>query len=149
MGAALASGANSRDPVAGAPGSIERGRYIVRIGGCNDCHTPGFAQSGGTTPEKQWLTGDVVGFQGPWGTTYATNLRLSLARMTKEQWITYARQSPMKPPMPWPSLRDMTADDLAAIYRFVRYLGPEGKPAPAHVPPGQKAAGPVIRMVPE
>ena len=47
-----------------------RGRYLVQIGGCNDCHTPGYAMSGGKVPEKQWLTGDAVGWNGPWGTTY-------------------------------------------------------------------------------
>ena len=26
--------------------SVERGRYLVRIAGCNDCHTAGYAQSG-------------------------------------------------------------------------------------------------------
>ncbi|MEJ2396973.1 MAG: cytochrome C, partial [Gammaproteobacteria bacterium] len=30
---------------------LERGRYLVRIGGCNDCHTAGYAESGGKTPE--------------------------------------------------------------------------------------------------
>ena len=38
----------------------------------------------------------------------------------------------------------MTASDLRAMYRYLRYLGPAGKPAPAYVPPGQKAAGPVV-----
>lgn len=31
---------------------IERGRYVVTIGSCNDCHTPGYAQSGGQAPES-------------------------------------------------------------------------------------------------
>jgi hypothetical protein len=35
----------------------ERGRYIIAISGCNDCHTPGFLLNGGKTPEKDWLTG--------------------------------------------------------------------------------------------
>ena len=52
-----------------------RGRYLIAIAGCNDCHTPGFAMNGGTTPEQAWLTGDPLGWQGPWGTTYAPNLR--------------------------------------------------------------------------
>ena len=56
---------------------IKRGRYVVMIGGCNDCHTAGYAPSGGKVPEKDWLLGDALGWNGPWGsTTYATNLRL-------------------------------------------------------------------------
>ena len=41
--------------------SIERGRYLVIISGCNDCHTPGYAPSNGQTDESLWLTGDITG----------------------------------------------------------------------------------------
>ena len=129
-----------------APGSVDRGRYLVKTSGCNDCHTPGYASSGGKVPEQQWLTGDKVGWSGGWGTTYPPNLRLALARMTEKQWVDFAHHTQMRPPMPWFALRDMTADDLRAIYRFVRYLGPAGEPAPAYVPPGQAVEGPVIRF---
>ena len=54
----------------------DRGRYLVWVGGCNDCHTPGFPEAAGNIPEEQWLTGNPVGFQGPWGTNYPKNLRL-------------------------------------------------------------------------
>ena len=57
---------------------IRQGRYLVEIAGCNDCHTAGYAPSGGKVPEAQWLTGDALGFAGPWGTTYPGNLRLRL-----------------------------------------------------------------------
>ena len=58
---------------------VERGRYLTHVAGCNDCHTPGYMQNGGPKlPEKDWLTGVPVGYQGPWGTTYAANLRLIL-----------------------------------------------------------------------
>lgn len=55
---------------------IVRGRYLVKTSGCNDCHTPGYTASGGKVDEKLWLTGDTLGWNGPWGTTYPTNLRL-------------------------------------------------------------------------
>ena len=56
---------------------IERGRYMAITGGCNDCHTAGFAPNEGKIPEKDWLLGSgPLGYSGPWGTTYATNLRL-------------------------------------------------------------------------
>ncbi len=45
-----------------APGQlIERGRYLVKTTGCNDCHTPGYAQREGNVAEKDWLIGDAVG----------------------------------------------------------------------------------------
>ena len=59
-----------------AASDVERGRYLVQVGGCNDCHTVGYLESGGTVPEPQWLTGGRVGYKGPWGITYAPNLLL-------------------------------------------------------------------------
>ncbi|WP_449371579.1 cytochrome c precursor [Thiomonas sp.] len=109
---------------------VIHGLYLVKISGCNDCHTPGHAQSGGNIPREAWLTGDTVGFRGPWGTTYPANLRLSMMRLTESQWLQSARQ-PMRPPMPWFALRDMSDDDLRAVYAVVRYLGPVGESRPA------------------
>ena len=43
-------------------------------------------------------------------------------------------------------MRAMTDSDLKAIYAYTESLGPAGTPAPAHVPPGQKAQGPVVRF---
>lgn len=124
-----------------------RGRYLVKIGGCNDCHTPGYAQRAGDVPESQWLIGDRIGWRGPWGTTYPTNLRRFVQGVSAEQWLTIARR-PMRPPMPWFALRDMTDEDLAAIYYYLRALGPAGPNAPAFVPPGETAHTPVIDFVP-
>ncbi len=130
----------------GKAASIEQGRYLARIAGCNDCHTAGYMASAGNVPEAQWLLGDTLGWQGDWGTTYAINLRLYVQDMSEEQWVTLARTKESRPPMPWFSLREMKDADLRAIYRFLRYLGPAGEPAPAFVPPGQVVAGPVARF---
>ena len=126
--------------------SIERGRYLVRIAGCNDCHTPGYPESGGTVPEKEWLTGNPVGFRGPWGTTYPANLRLIMARLNETDWVRLAHTTQLRPPMPWFALRDMSEADLRDIHRFIRYLGPAGSPAPQFVGPGETPAGPVIQF---
>lgn len=124
--------------------SIERGRYIAKVAGCNDCRTPNYAMSGGQVPEKEWLTGDHLGWKGPWGTTYPANLRIALNRMTEDQWVKLAHGVQYRPPMPWFALRDMTEQDLRAFHRYVKSLGPAGAPAPAYVPPGQAPSGPVI-----
>jgi mono/diheme cytochrome c family protein len=121
--------------------SIERGRYLARIAACNDCHTPGYAQSGGQVAEEAWLTGDRLGWRGPWGTTYPANLRLALSRLSEDEWLHNARTVQYRPPMPWFILRDMSDEDLRALYRFVRALGPAGEPAPAYLPPGQQPQG--------
>ena len=128
------------------PASVARGRYIAKIAGCNDCHTPGYAASGGKVAEKDWLTGDALGWRGDWGTTYAVNLRLYMQGMTEAQWVKAARSVQTRPPMPWFALHDMAEQDLRAFYRYVRHLGPAGQPAPAYVAPGQVPQGPYVQF---
>lgn len=125
---------------------IERGRYVVHIAGCNDCHTPGYGMAEGRVRESLWLTGDQVGWSGAWGTTYPTNLRLYMSQLSEDSWVKIARAFRPRPPMPWFNLRAMDEADLRALYRFVRYLGPAGKPAPAYVPPDRTPNGPTIRF---
>jgi len=133
----------TRDP------RVARGRYLVVVSGCNDCHTPGYMQNGGPKlPEKDWLTGVPVGYQGPWGTTYASNLRLVINGMSETQWLEHARRE-FKPPMPWFNLREMTDEDLKAVYAFVRSLGAAGVAAPAYVAPGGKVTTPYFVFVPQ
>ena len=122
----------------------ERGRYLVKITGCNDCHTPGYADAGGQIPERYWLTGDSMGWRGPWGTTYASNLRLYMQYLSENQWVTIAHTAQFHPPMPWYVLHDMTEQDLRAMYRFIRNMGPAGNPAPAYLPPEKEPEGPYI-----
>lgn len=124
---------------------VARGRYLTQISGCNDCHTAGYALAGGEVEESKWLMGDVLGWEGPWGTTYPINLRLFMNDLSAEQWLQIARQ-PARPPMPWFALRDMTDEDLLSLYHYVRSLGPAGEPAPAYMPPGQAAQTPVIKF---
>jgi mono/diheme cytochrome c family protein len=122
------------------PELVERGRYVALVAGCNDCHTPGYAVSGGEVPEALWLTGDNFGWRGPWGTTYGTNLRLFINDMTETQWIQIARTLRRRPPMPWFNLNAMHEDDLRALYHFMRSLGNPGLQAPAALPPEQEPA---------
>ena len=123
---------------------VQRGKYLVKIAGCNDCHTPGYALAGGKVPEAVWLTGDQLGWRGPWGTTYAPNLRLYMRGMSEAQWVQRAKTVETRPPMPWFILHDMTDQDLRAIYRYVNALGPAGEPAPSYVPPGTEPRTPYV-----
>ena len=122
-----------------------RGRYLVQITGCNDCHTPGYTTSGGKVEEKLWLTGDQLGWRGPWGTTYASNLRLLVKDMSADQFVKFAR-SEFRPPMPWFNLRDMTDRDVKAIYAYLKHLGPAGQPAPQYLPVDKTPAGPFVQF---
>lgn len=77
---------------------VERGRYLVNFGGCNDCHTPKkMTERGPVDDESHRLSGHpaeaklppppvlantpwfastagLTAWSGPWGVTYATNL---------------------------------------------------------------------------
>lgn len=140
----LFTAAAGATPLSSPKKPTDRGRYLVIVAGCNDCHTAGYADAAGKVPEKDWLMGDRIGWRGPWGTTYSSNLRLAMQRLTEEQWITVARTVEFRPPMPWYILREMTDQDLRAIYRFIKSLGPAGEPAPAFVPPDQEPPKPYI-----
>lgn len=128
----------------GSKKQVERGRYLIKIAGCNDCHTPGYTMSNGDVPEEQWLTGDILGWRGPWGTTYGTNLRLYVKDMTEDGWVEAAQTLKSRPTMPWFNMNAMTEKDLRAVYQFIKHLGPGGEPAPAYVPPGEEPKGPYV-----
>jgi mono/diheme cytochrome c family protein len=133
-GAASAKGADTA--------KLARGKYLVKIAGCNDCHTPGYMASAGKVDEKLWLTGDTLGWRGPWGTTYAANLRTYFDKITEDQWVKIGRTIETRPPMPWFALRDMAENDLRAIHAYAKSLGPAGGPAPAYVPPDKEPKPP-------
>lgn len=125
------------------------GRYLVKIAGCNNCHSRGFIQSEGSLPESDWLTGDSMGWQGPWGTTYATNLRLFIKDLSEDNWVKFCQTLRGRPPMPFWSLKTMRDQDRRSIYRFIKSLGPKGENAPAYVPPGENPKTPYILFVPQ
>ncbi len=138
---------------AGAPraeaDSIAQGKYVVEIGGCNDCHTPGFAENGGTTPEEDWLVGVPVGYRGPWGTSYPANLRLKIAETASaDEWLEAVKARNGLPPMPWPSLHRMKDEDLRAVYAYIKSLPVKGEAMPAAVPPDQEPKTPYFWFVP-
>ena len=81
--------------------SVERGKYLVTLGGCNDCHTPKVAGPGGApepdgkrllsghpenAPPPVWTPEDakrnvlattndmLTAWAGPWGVSFAINL---------------------------------------------------------------------------
>ena len=139
-------GVQAADAVAkqGADAKIlARGKYMVQTGHCNNCHTPDYTKKEGNVPEAQWLTGSApLGYRGGWGTTYASNLRLTVPKFTEEVWVKYVKVMKPKPPMPYWALRDTTDEDLAAMYQYIVSLGAAGMPTPDFVPPDQEPKPP-------
>lgn len=117
-------------------------RYLLTVGGCNYCHTPGYIESDGATLEGDWLIGSQTGRRGPWGTTYPSNLRLSMQAMTEDGFVQMAKTRTAMPPMPWPALNFMTDHDRRALYQYIKSLGPKGVAAPANLGPNEEPQTP-------
>jgi mono/diheme cytochrome c family protein len=125
---------------------LARGRYMLIVANCNDCHTAGFAPSDGNIPEKDWLLGSgPLGFRGPWGTTYAPNLRPTAASMTEAGWVKYVKALKTRPPMPWFNFNQWKDADLKALYQYIKHMGPVGEPAKAFLPPDQAPQMPYVQ----
>jgi hypothetical protein len=126
--------------------SVEHGRYVAIVGGCNDCHTPSYGLAEGNVPESEWLKGDSMGWRGPWGTTYATNLRRRLGEMSEDDWVAFAKTFETRPPMPWFNVHQMNETDLRSFYKYATAFEDKGEPAPDFVPPDQEPQGPYIQF---
>lgn len=127
------------------------GEYLTIVGGCNDCHTPNWAETNGNTTPRDRLVGSSVGYRGPWGTTYPANLRMFASRVSEDRWVEVLRTAAGghgQPPMPWMNTRQMSESDLRAMYRYVHALGPAGERTPRRVPPDSEPTTPYIWMVP-
>lgn len=126
---------------------IERGRYLVAIMGCNDCHTQDFHARGDfKIPERERLMGSKLGWRGSWGTTYPANLRLYFHSIPQSGWLAVAKEVQRRPPMHNFSLNAMSVGDARAIYQYLKHLGPAGAEAPAALPPGKEAPKPYVQF---
>ena len=99
---------------------VERGRYLVTIGGCNDCHTPWVLGPEGpapdttrllsghpqqltmptapTLPAGPWVTsvaGSMTAWSGPWGVSFTANLtpdpETGTGRWSEQDFVTTIR----------------------------------------------------------
>lgn len=125
------------------------GRYLVIIGQCNDCHTDGYLMTEGKIPEENWLTGSPIGWQGPWGTTYPSNLRLRVQEWSEDQWVETLKTRKGLPPMPWMSVNQMDERDMRAMYVYIKSLGPKGEHVPLAVGPGKMPTTPYLSLFPQ
>ncbi len=110
---------------------LARGRYLVRFGGCNDCHTPGYFL--GKPDMARFLGGGDVGFELPGlGTVVAPNLTpdrdTGLGTWTREQIIA-AIQTGVRPDgrvlapiMPWRAFAELSKQDVGAIAVYLQSL---------------------------
>src|SRR5437773_10815833 len=165
----------STTPAQSAPtqSPVERGRYMVTVGGCNDCHTPKMMGPNGLEPDMSrtlsgnpsteklakvpagliapdkylTITNNHLGaWVGPWGVSFAMNLTpdkaTGLGSWTEEMFVNALRTGkhqgtgrPILPPMPWYWYRNMTDQDLKAVFAYLHSLKPINNPIPDPLPP--------------
>ena len=103
----------ARPPVPAAGPTGEYGRYLARIAGCFDCHGDDLAgrSSPRGAPDAPAIHSDALT-----GWTAADFDRAMRKGVTPEGRVLDAY-------MPWPAYKGLTEDEMAALWRFLKYTG--------------------------
>ena len=136
---------------------VERGKYLVTFGGCNDCHTPGYFF--GKPDMAKYLGGSDVGFAIPGlGVFVAPNLtpdkQTGLGNWTKQQIVTALTTGKLPdgrvlaPIMPWRAFSHLTKPDAEAIAAYLQSLPPVQHQVPGPFGPAQKVTVFVMTVLP-
>jgi mono/diheme cytochrome c family protein len=152
--ALLPSVASAQSP---ADKQVARGKYLVTIAGCNDCHTPGYFF--GKPDQAQFLGGSDVGFEMPGlGTFVGPNLtpdkETGLGNWSIPQIVTALQTGKrpdgrmLAPIMPWPAFANLTKSDATAIAAYLKSLKPVKHKVPGPFGPNEKASVAVMKVVP-
>ena len=136
---------------------VERGKYLVSIIGCGDCHTPGYFL--GKPDLAHPLSGtDVGAFIPGLGAFFACNLtsdkKTGLGDWTEDQILVAfttgirpdGRQ--LAPAMPWRNFANLKPEDARAIAAYLKSLSPVEHAAPGPFAPGKTPTGLVFVIVP-
>jgi len=100
---------------------------------------------------KGWVlfSPGLTAFVGPWGVSYAANLTpddTGIGAWSFENFKTAIRKGKLKglegsrdllPPMPWQMYKNMTDDDLNAVFHYLKSLPPVNNLVSAPKPPVQ------------
>lgn len=91
-------------------------------------------------------TNDLTAWAGPWGVSFTRNLTpdvaTGLGSWTEEMFIKAIRNGKdmgegrdILPPMPWPEYRNMTDDDLKAVFAYLQSIKPVENAVPDPISP--------------
>jgi hypothetical protein len=103
--------------------------------------------------EKKGLavTQTLTAWVGPWGISYAANLTpdsTGIGGWKEEQFVYAIREGkykglpesrPLLPPMPWQDIRNMTDDELKAVFAYLKSIKPISNAVPAAASPASAA----------
>jgi mono/diheme cytochrome c family protein len=107
---------------------IARGKYLVALASCSTCHTP--TKLG--QPMEHLAFGGGASFKGPWGDVNTPNITpdpSGISYYDEALFIQTMRTGhvgarSLSSIMPWGYFRNMTDDDLKAIFAYLRTLPP-------------------------
>jgi uncharacterized protein YjiS (DUF1127 family)/mono/diheme cytochrome c family protein len=136
---------------------VGRGKYLVTLGGCTDCHTPGYFF--GKPDMARYLGGSEVGFEIPGlGVFHGPNLtpdqETGLGKWSAEEIgkaITAGERPDgriLAPIMPWHAFANLTGEDVGAIVAFLKSLPPVRNKVPGPFGPSEKPGSFVMKIVP-
>jgi mono/diheme cytochrome c family protein len=124
---------------------IARGKYMVSLMGCGDCHTPGHFF--GKDDLARNLAGSDVGFGIPLGVFVGPNLtpdnETGLGNWTPEQIAAALTKGErpdgriLAPVMPWRRFANLTPSDAQAIALYLKSLPPISHQVPGPFGPNQ------------
>ena len=144
-------------PLKAQGADVARGKYLVSIAGCNDCHTSGYFL--GKPEESRYLGGSDVGFEVPGlGVFHGANLtpdkETGLGGWTDAQIITALTTGKrpdgreLAPVMPWRAFANFTREDIGAIVAYLRTLPPVHNKVPGPYSSAEQSAALVMKIVP-
>lgn len=93
------------------------------------------------------VTGDLTSWVGPWGVSFTANLTsdsTGIGTWKEEQFMLAIREGKFKglangrtllPPMPWVMYKNMTDDELKAVFAYLKSTKPIRNVVPAPLPP--------------
>ncbi|WP_442859549.1 c-type cytochrome [Burkholderia sp. 8Y] len=132
----LPDNVTAQSPTTTEPQLIARGEYLAKAGDCSACH-----DAADHTP-----LGGGMPVNSPFGPIYASNITpdttFGIGRYTLKEFsdvLRYGKRRDGKrlyPAMPYPSLANMTDDDVTALYAYLMHgVKPSAKRAPeTHLP---------------
>jgi hypothetical protein len=119
---------------------LERGRFLVNIAGCSDCHTP--QSKGQNIPGLEFAGGFVL--EGPWGKVASANITpdpsgisyYDEALFVQTFRTGYVKAREINQIMGWWHYRNLTDEDLKGMFAYLRTLKPVKHRVDNTEPPG-------------
>jgi mono/diheme cytochrome c family protein len=135
---------------------VARGRYLVSVIACSDCHTNG--SLAGKPDMAHFLGGSEIGFRIPsLGYFYGANLtpdsETGLGSWTTAQIVAAITQGVrpdgriLAPIMPWHSFANMTPDDAESVALYLQSLPPVKHKVPGPFGASEKPTAPFMTVV--